>query len=198
MKLLYSSASPYSAKVRLAAHHAGIAIDAEKVVTADNPAVLIDANPLGKIPTLILDNGQTVYDSVAINRHLDRLSGGTLYPKDAEAALATDVLEALGDGLADCLLAIQYENRTRPPEKVYEGWLNKQWTKAVRALDVLEANPPAFGETLTAGHFALASALGYLVIRFHGKWEADHPKLVAWLDAFEQRFPAWADLKPQI
>lgn len=198
MKLLYSSASPYSAKVRLAARYAGIALEAEKVVTADSPAVLIDANPLGKIPTLILDDGRSVYDSVAINRHLDRLSGGKLYPKDPEAGLAADVLEALGDGLADCLLAIQYEHRNWPPEAVYQGWIDKQWTKAARALNALEARPPAFGETLTAGDFALAAALGYLSIRFAGKWEAEHPKLVGWLTELEKRFPDWNELKPQV
>lgn len=197
MKLLYSSASPYSAKVRMAARYAGVAVEAEKVVTADEPALLIDANPLGKIPTLLLDDGDAVYDSVAIDRHLDRLSGGRLYPKDAGAGLGADVLEALGDGIADALLAIQYERRNRPPEKVHEGWIDKQWAKATRALARLEADPPAFGETLTAGDFALAAALGYLAIRFTGKWEADYPRLVGWLAEFERRFPAWHELKPQ-
>ncbi|MCX8999007.1 glutathione S-transferase family protein [Rhizobiaceae bacterium BDR2-2] len=196
MKLLYSSASPYSSKVRMAAHHAGIAIESEKVVTSDDPALLIDNNPLGKIPTLVIGNGQSVYDSVAINRHLDRLSGGKLYPADAEAGLRADVLEALGDGIADCLLAIQYEHRMRPPEKVYQGWIDKQWTKAGRALDALNANPPAFGETLTAGDFALAATLGYLALRFPGPWEEGRANLLNWIAEFEKRFPAWTELKP--
>lgn len=197
MKLLQSSASPYSAKVRMAARYAGITFEAETVVTADSPAVLVDNNPLGKIPTLLLDDGRSVYDSVAINRHLDRMSGGKLYPKDAEAALKTDVLEALGDGLADCLLAIQYEYRTRPTDKVYQGWIDKQWTKAKRALALLERDPPAFGESLTAGDFAFAAALGYLLIRFEGQWEAEHPTLLGWLDAFKERFADWEELKPK-
>lgn len=196
MKLLYSSASPYSAKVRMAAAHAGIAIEAVLVVTSENPAVLIDSNPLGKIPTLIPNDGLAVYDSVAINHFLDRLSGGMLYPTDHEAARRTDVLEALGDGIADCLLAIQYEYRTRPADKVHQGWIDKQWAKAVRALALLESAPPALGESLTAGEFALAATLGYLSLRFKDQWEADHPKLIEWLTAFEARFPAYATLKP--
>lgn len=198
MKLLQSSASPYSAKVRMAARYAGIAFETETVVTADSPAVLVDNNPLGKIPTLLLEDGRSVYDSVAINRHLDRVSGGKLYPKNPDAALRADVLEALGDGLADCLLAIQYEYRTRPIDKVYQGWIDKQWTKAKRALGLLENNPPALGETLTAGDFAFAAALGYLQIRFEGQWETEHPTLLGWLDAFRDRFPAWDELKPQV
>lgn len=197
MKLLYSSASPYSAKVRMAAHHAGLAVEAETVKTGDSPALLIDANPLGKIPTLLTDDGHAVYDSVAINRYLDRLSGGALYPADADAALATDVLEALADGLCDCLLAIQYEHRMRPAEKVHGGWIDKQWQKSTRALAHLETHVPALAPTLTAGDFALASALGYLALRFSGEWEEEHPNLVAWLDAFQARFPAWNELKPQ-
>ena len=197
MKLLYSSASPYSAKVRMAAHYAGIAVEAVPVVTADSPAILVDSNPLGKIPTLIPEDGIPVYDSVAINRFLDRVSGGKLYPAEHEAARRADVLEALGDGLADCLLAIQYEYRTRPADKVYQGWIDKQWTKAKRALALLERDPPAFGESLTAGDFAFAAALGYLLIRFEGQWEAEHPTLLGWLDAFKERFADWEELKPK-
>lgn len=196
MKLLYSSASPYSAKVRMAARYAGIDVEAVPVVTADSPAILVDSNPLGKIPTLIPEDGIPVYDSVAINRFLDRVSGGKLYPADHEAARRADVLEALGDGLADCLLAIQYEYRTRPADKVYQGWIDKQWTKAVRTLSMLEAAPPALGETLTAGDFALAATLGYLALRFKDQWEESHPNLIGWMKAFEARFPAYNELRP--
>ena len=141
-------------------------------------------------------NGIPVYDSVAINRFLDRISGGKLYPADHEAARRADVLEALGDGLADCLLAIQYEYRTRPADKVYQGWIDKQWTKAVRTLSMLEAAPPALGETLTAGDFALAATLGYLALRFKDQWEESHPNLIGWMKAFEARFPAYNELRP--
>jgi glutathione S-transferase len=69
MKILYSPASPYSAKVRMAARYAGL--DAEAVLTDTNaaPAELVDNNPLGKIPTLITDEGQPVYDSRAIMQY---------------------------------------------------------------------------------------------------------------------------------
>lgn len=198
MKLLYSSASPYSAKVRMGASYAGIALEPQAVNTAESPAVLVGNNPLGKIPTLLPADGSAIYDSVAIMRHLDRLSGGKLYPSEANAALAADVLEALGDGIADCLLAIQYEHRSRPAEMVYAPWIEKQMTKATRALDMLEAAPPAFGETLTAGDFALAATLAYLGLRFADKWNGAYPALHGWLDAFAARFPAFAELKPQV
>lgn len=197
MKLLYSSTSPYSAKVHMGAHHVGVAVEPVPVDTAADPALLTGNNPLGKIPTLLTEDGQAIFDSVAIMRHLDRLSGGRLYPAEPQAALQTDILEALADGICDSLLSIVYERRYRPEEKIHQGWIDRQWEKAVRALDHIEAAPPATDAPLTAGDFALAATLGYLKLRFAGQWEESHPKLVAWLGQFETRFPAYEKLKPQ-
>lgn len=114
MELLYSPASPYSAKVRMAARHLGIDITSVRVDTNAEPATLMDNNPLGKIPVLLLDDGGSVYDSVAIMHYLDRLSGGKLYPKKNGKRTEVEILEALCDGIMDCLLAIVYERRFRP------------------------------------------------------------------------------------
>ncbi|MGE3306137.1 MAG: glutathione S-transferase N-terminal domain-containing protein, partial [Rhizobiaceae bacterium] len=74
-KLLTAAASPYSAKVRMAATHAGIAFTAEAVDTNALPPVLIDNNPLGKIPVWITDDGEAIHDSRVITQHLNRVSG---------------------------------------------------------------------------------------------------------------------------
>lgn len=118
MELLYSPASPYSAKVRMAARHLGIDITSVRVDTNAEPATLMDNNPLGKIPVLLLDDGGSVYDSVAIMHYLDRLSGGKLYPKKNGKRTEVEILEALCDGIMDCLLAIVYERRFRPEDKI--------------------------------------------------------------------------------
>jgi glutathione S-transferase len=68
--------------------------------------------------------------------------------------------------------------------------------KVARALTALEAAPPAFGATPDVGQIALACALGYRDFRFPGSWRADHPRLVAWLDEFARRVPAFAATKP--
>jgi glutathione S-transferase len=195
MRLLYSPASPYSAKVRMAARHLGIEITDVKTDTGANPPELADNNPLGKIPVLIREGEAPIYDSIAIMHYLDRRSGGKLYPKDEEERTQAEVLEALCDGILDCLLAIVYERRFRPEEKIHQGWIDKQWGKVVRGLDYLENNLPETDATLNGGHFALASLIGYLDLRFAGQWADGRPQLSAWTDAFTRLFPDFPEMR---
>lgn len=196
-KLLYSPASPYSAKVRMAAAYAGVAIEPVIVDTNAEPALLIDNNPLGKIPVLLTDEGESIFDSRAITQYLNRISGNALFPRNAARRTEAERLEALADGLSDCLLAHVYERRFRPEEKVEQSWLDKQWSKSERALDYLAANPPKLPKKITAGHIALRAALGYLELRFSGKWERKRSKLVRWVKRFDEKFPELAGLAPK-
>jgi glutathione S-transferase len=195
MKLLYSPASPYSAKCRMAARHLGIAIEDVRTDTNTPPAELLDSNPLGKIPVLIRDGEQPVYDSVAIMQYLDRQSGGRLYPADGDERTQAEVLEALCDGITDCLLAIMYERRLRPAEMVYQPWIDKQWSKVVRGLDFLENNLPQTGDRLHGGHFSLAALIGYLDLRFSGQWAEGRPNLAGWTDRFSAVFVDYESMK---
>ncbi|UCI25029.1 glutathione S-transferase [Mesorhizobium sp. B2-8-5] len=188
-KLLYASTSPYSSKVRMAAAYAGIAIDLVPVKTEDKPADLIAANPLGKIPALVLEDGRSIHDSRAITQHLNRLSKSALFPRNPDKRLAAEVLEALADGICDCALSMVYERRTRPEAMVYQPWLDRQWTKIATALDFINANPPKLPKKITAGHMALRAALGYLALRFSGQWEKGHSRLVRWAARFDEKFP---------
>lgn len=188
-KLLYASASPYSSKVRMAAAYAGIAIDLEPVKTEDKPADLIAANPLGKIPVLVLEDGRSIYDSRAITQHLNRLSKNALFPRNPDKRLDAEVLEALADGICDCALSMVYERRTRPDAVIYQPWLDKQWAKIVAALDRLNANPPKLPAKITAGQMALRACLGYLALRFGGQWEKGRARLVRWIARFDEKFP---------
>ncbi len=168
MKVLYSPASPYSAKVRMAARLSGLPVESELVKTDEEPARLVDNNPLGKIPVLLREDGSAIFDSRAIMHFLDRESGGKLYPADPAARTEAEVLEALADGITDSLIAHVYERRYRPEEKIHQPWLDRQWSKVVRGLAFLEANPVSFGNGLTGGHIALAALAGYLGLRFAG------------------------------
>jgi glutathione S-transferase len=194
-KLLYAPASPYSAKVRMAAHHAGIALDSVIVKTDDNPPELLSANPLGKIPTLVLEDGHAIFDSRAITQYLNRESKGALFPRNPDKRLAAEMLEALADGICDCALLMVYERRQRPEAMVYQPWLDKQWAKVCRALDMLNADPPKLPKKITAGQIALRACLGYLALRFAGKWEKGRSRLVRWAARFDASFP---ELKPFI
>ena len=188
-KILYSPTSPYSAKVRMAAAYAGIPLEAVVVETGPQPPELTGPNPLGKIPTLVTDDGRGIYDSRTITQYLNRLSGNALFPRNAGKRLDAEMLEALADGVCDCLLAHVYERRMRPAEKVHQPWLDLQWSKAMRAFDLLNANPPKLPKKITAGHIALRACLGYIDLRFPGQWEKGRSKLKRWAARFDEKFP---------
>lgn len=197
MKLLYSSTSPYSAKARMAASYLGLAVETVPTKTDDMPAELIGNNPLGKIPVLLREGEPAIFDSRSIMHFFDRATKGGLYPRNAEKRTEAEVLEALCDGITDCLLAIIYERRFRPEDKQYQPWIDRQWEKAARGLDHLDKHLPKTAKKLHGGHFALAALLGYLALRFDGQWEKGRPKLKNWPKKFEKFFPAYAAMKPQ-
>ncbi|SDF84408.1 glutathione S-transferase [Bosea robiniae] len=187
-----SPASPFGRKVKMAALELGL-MDRIEIVPADttDPAeALRRQNPLGKIPTLVLEDGTTLFDSRVIVDYLDHLSGGRLIP-GGEARFAQLRLQALADGICDAALLKVYEGRFRPEEARNANWVAHQDGKVARGLEALEAAPPVFADRPHIGEIALACALGYLDLRFEGKWRADHPKLVAWLDDFAARVPAF-------
>ncbi|MCU4180962.1 glutathione S-transferase [Bosea sp. BH3] len=187
-----SPASPFGRKVKMAAIELGL-MDRIEVVAADtnDPAEpLRQQNPLGKIPTLVLEDGTTLFDSRVIVEYLDHLAGGRIFPA-GEARFAQLRLMALADGMADAALLQVYEGRYRPEEGRNANWVAHQAGKVARGLEALEAAPPAFPDRPRIGEIALACTLGYLDLRFEGKWRADFPKLVAWLDDFAARVPAF-------
>jgi glutathione S-transferase len=196
-KLLYAPPSPYSAKVRMAAAYAGIALDPVITNTNDNPVELITRNPLGKIPVLITDDGEAIHDSRVITQYLNRLAKNALFPRNPANRTGAEHLESLADGIADCLLAHVYERRFRPEEKIHQPWLDRQWSKAIRALDHLNENPPNLPRKITAGHIALRALLGYLDLRFAGKWENGRTRLIHWAKRFDAKFPELTDFLPR-
>jgi glutathione S-transferase len=181
----------------MAAHFLELKLNAIRVDTNTGPAILLDNNPLGKIPTLLTDDGVSIFDSVAIMHYFDRLTKGGLYPSKKGKRTDAEILEALCDGICDCLLAIVYERRFRDEEKIHQPWIDRQWKKATSGLAHLSANPPKLGKKLNGGHFALAATLDYLELRFKDQWEADHAPLTDWLRQFDKKFPAHSELKSQ-
>jgi len=192
MILRYSIASPYARKVRIAASIAGLAdsIDVAGVDLVDPADSIRVQNPLGKIPTLILDDGSTLYDSRVIVEYLDHLAGGgKLVPGETAARFSTLRLQALGDGICDAALLLRYESVLRTEAQRSPDWIALQQGKIDRALDYAEGAPPQGPRD--AGHIALACALGYLDMRFDGRWRDSRPALVAWLEAFAAEVPAF-------
>ena len=198
MKLLCAPTSPFSSKVRMAARYLELEITEIRVDSNAGPAILVDNNPLGKIPTLLTKDGISIFDSRGIMHYFDRMKGKRLYPAKERKRTEAEVLEALCDGACDCLLSIVYERRFRTEEKVFQPWIDRQWAKAKRTLDQLSADVPKLGKKLHGGHFALAAMLGYLQLRFEGQWEDEHSDLIGWLRTFEKKFPDYQAIKPQV
>jgi glutathione S-transferase len=186
------SHSPFGRKIKIAIAELGLESRIE-VVPADtnDPAEsLRRQNPLGKVPTLVFEDGTTLFDSRVIAEYLDHLAGGgRLFPA-SEARFAQLRLQAVADGICDAALLQVYELRLRTAEMRNAAWAENQAGKIARALVSLEATPPTYDRP-RIGEIALACALGYLDLRFEGAWRNTHPALVAWLDAFAARVPAF-------
>jgi glutathione S-transferase len=193
LTLRSSPASPFGRKVKIAAIELGL-MDRIEIVAADtnDPGEpLRQQNPLGKIPTLVLEDGTTLFDSRVIVEYLDHLAGGDRLFPSGDTRFQQLRLQALADGLCDAALLQVYEIRFRPEDGRNAAWVANQAGKVTRTLTALEVMPPAYGDRPQIGEIALACGLGYLDLRFEGKWRAEYPKLVAWLDTFAAKVPAF-------
>lgn len=192
MKLYYSSTSPFVRKCLVAAHELGLADRIELVTvvtmpTAHNDALMRD-NPLCKLPTLITDEGQALYDSRVICEYLNDLGGGRLIPAGG-GKWAALVDQSLADGILEAALLMRYEVVLRPAERQWPAWRETQEEKARSALGQFERQVAGWpADRLDIGVIALASALGYLDLRFPDMgWRDAYPGLAAWFAGFDQR-----------
>ncbi len=198
MILRSSPASPFVRKVRIAASLLGLdsKIEVRDADLNSDDDSIRRQNPLGKIPALVLDDGSVLYDLRVILEYLDHLAGGDrIVPREPKARFEALRLQALCDGILDAGILMVYESRYRPPEMKVQAWLERQQAKFNRALDALEAAPPPLDAMPNVGQIALACALGYGDLRFGGEWRKNHPKLVAYHDAFAAQVPAFAATK---
>ena len=181
MRLYHSPTTPFGRKVMVLLLESGLA-DRVEVVTASGTPVApgtmpVDQNPLGKIPVLLRDDGVALYDSRVICRYLDDLSGAGLYGT-GDTLWQTLTLEATADGILDAAVLMVYEQRTRPEDKRLPDWVEGQWAKVARALDMLEHRSMS---GVDMGQLALACALAYLDFRHDARnWRQGHPRLAAW------------------
>ena len=190
MKLRYSPTSPYVRKVTVTAQETGLQARIERVptVTSDPGSGLAKDNPLGKVPTLILDDGERLYDSPVICEYLDSLHGGAkIVPPAGPERWVALRRQALADGILDAAVLRLMETR-RPAHEQSPAWIAKQKGVVDRCLDALEAEIGRFGDGLTIGHIAVGVALGYLDFRFATEnWRDRRPALARWYEAFARR-----------
>jgi len=181
MKITASAASPYVRKVMACAIVRGIDSQLEKWTIATTDPVLSESNPLGKVPTLITDEGVALFDSPVICEYLDSIgSAPALFPEKGPARWTALRLQAIGDGILD---ASQPRRReiALPQDEGRAAYIDLQRGKVSRAIDVLEKEAASLGSLKTVGDIAVACALGYLDFRFANEpWRTGHPKLEAW------------------
>ncbi|WP_054006832.1 glutathione S-transferase [Cypionkella psychrotolerans] len=199
MRLYTSPATPFGRKVMALILELGLQdrIEISNVMgTPLAPGSLpVDQNPLGKIPALQTDAGD-IYDSRVICRYLNDLAGGAMYPS-GPAIWSCLTREATVDGILEAALAMAYEVRLRPVDKQFPEWIEAQWVKAARALDVVEAEwAEVLNGPLEMPQIGLACALGYLDFRHDARnWRQGRPQLAAWEVEFAKR-PAMLATRP--
>lgn len=191
MKLISAPPSPFVRKVRVVLLETGQMDDVEVISVATTPISTPDevstANPMGKIPALIRDDGPAIYDSRVITRYLDARAGAGLYPEPRLWEVLT--LEATADGIMDAAVLMVYEHRVRPPEKVFDGWLDAQWSKVERAVAAINTRWMShLSGPFDMSHIAVGCALAYLDFRHPDRnWRKDNDALDDWFAVFSER-----------
>ena len=192
MKLIHSLTSPYSRKCRILILEKGLDVGDITTTPFDDEDVLHAANPLGKVPALVVGDN-TLYDSPVICEYLDAL--GTPWLPTDDTAWRQKTLHALGDGIIDAVLAFRME-RIRPAEQWWDFWATRQENATVRALQHLETITDELGAPWEFGNLSIACALGYVDFRAADMQWRDHmPKLAKWLEPFE-KLDSWTQTAP--
>lgn len=189
MKIIGSLTSPYVRKVRIVFLEKKVDIDLTlENVWADDTTIAAN-NPLGKIPCLVLDDGENIYDSRVIAEYADTLSPvSQLIPSNSRERATVKTWEALADGIVDASILARLEASWRPLEEQSPAWISRQMSKidiSLRQMSLqLGENHWCHGKQITLADIAVGCALGYLLLRFPAlTWQAQYPNL----DALYQR-----------
>lgn len=191
MTLFHSPLSPYVRKVIVVAHETGLIDQITNVDGGGTPMDpndgVVGANPVGKIPALVTEDGTNLSDSRVICRYLNHRGGGSLYASgDAEFPIIAR--EALAEGMIDAALLAAYEGRLRPAEIQYKPWVDAQRAKVMRGMQAFEARLGEMTGDLTIDQIALGCALGYADFRHADLgWRDQCPGLAGWFAAFSER-----------
>ncbi len=201
MKLIGTDTSPYVRKVRVVMAEKKIEYQYEQVDVwaAENAASL--ANPLGKVPCLVMDDGGAVFDSRVIAEYLDNLTPvHRLIPPAGRARVEVRCWEALADGLLDAAVLVRLEHTQRAPHERSVRWETRQRGKIDAALlamaNGLGDKPWCCDGKYTLADIATGCALSYLAFRFPEiNWRDTHPNLARLADKLFAR-PSFVDSAP--
>jgi len=184
MKLLYTKRSPYARKVNIIALEKGINMEYVEVDLGHKPDELIKANPVGRIPVLILDDGQSLSDSSIICDYLNKLnSEPKLLPDNENDRLRIINLEVLAKGLMDVTVSIFFENILHK-DNLNEKFIARREKTIIDCLEYFE-NTILDLKELSVASIGIASAIGYIEVRSSHLWPQEScPKLRTWYEEF--------------
>lgn len=199
MQLRHTPTSPYVRKVMVTVLETGLTARLEIVPTPvwDPSTDIANVNPLGKVPALITDDGDVLFDSPVICEYLDALhDGDKLIPAAGPARWTALRRQALADGLLDAGVSLFLE-RKRPEETQSAYWFERLGGALQRGLDSLETEADSLDGDLTIGHIAIGCALGWLEFRaVVPDWRDGRPNLAGWYETFAAR-PAMTETVPR-
>jgi glutathione S-transferase len=190
MKLFYQTHSPYARKVLVMAHELGIASSLEVIHHETSPTspneTIYKANPLGKVPVLILPDATALFDSIVICEYLDDLSDGPkLIPANGPERYKALRLQALAQGMCDVGIKLRWEVERRPEALRYPAYADGQAFKLKEAYRFIEEHVDLNGP-ITLGHIALATALDWIAFRQLSDFSAQ-ARLTEWYQTFCER-----------
>jgi glutathione S-transferase len=198
MKLIGSTTSPYVRKVRvvMAEKKLDYQFVTENVWSADTR--IGESNPLGKVPCLVMEGAEALFDSRVIVEYLDTMTPvAKLIPTSGRERVEVRTWEALADGLLDAAIAVRLEQTQRPPEQQSQRWIDRQMGKVDAALHSMSVGlgdkSYCSGVHLSLSDISVGCALGYLDLRFsHIDWRGRHPNLARLYEKLAQR-PSFTD-----
>ena len=203
MKLIGSAASPYVRKVRvvMAEKRLDYQFVIEDVWSADT--TISSSNPLGKVPCLIMDGSEAMFDSRVIVEYLDTLSPvGKLIPQQSRERAEVKTWEALADGVMDAGLLLRMEATWvhRADSERSQAWMDRQRLKVDAGIAAmakgLADKPFCSGIHLSLSDIAVGCALGWVSFRFPDiDWRGEHSNLAKLSDKLLLR-PSFADTLP--
>ncbi|TAH42372.1 MAG: glutathione S-transferase [Gammaproteobacteria bacterium] len=190
MKLYYTHASPFARSARIVLREHGLEAKVSEVISHpfDNAEDFIRANPLGKVPCLVLDSGQAIMDSEVICSFLDRELGDGRLSRALEADWGVRTFYSVCSGLLDSLVLLRLEKVREKEGLRSEFWWQRYQAAIVRTLDYLEAHAGALPSALSLAGINLACALGYIELR-HAEvdWRQGRSTIAQHIDHLEKR-----------
>lgn len=190
MKLIYSVPSPYARKARVTLIEARLEgrVETEAIDPWADPPGFRDDNPLGKVPTLIRDDGPPLFQSNAVCEYLDAIANADLYPTEAPGRWTSLRQLALADGILDASVTVRMELIFHEPDQLSQKLVERQELSVARAIAALESEAAALSGAVSIGQIAVACALAYRDFRFADvDWRSQSPKLADWFAGFAER-----------